>query len=97
MQHGSELYDQYTESQPTQDVREPDTAHINSKQVGDHIAETTRIAAPVQTITSLVGVVFIYYNPDMPIEVAMACIGLFGYMFNVLYVAVIKYLGGNAT
>lgn len=67
----------------------PDNVH---KTIGDHLRSTVEIAAPVQAVTTFVGVIFAYYNPNMPMEVVLAFTGLFGIAFNVAYIVVSKWL-----
>lgn len=67
----------------------PDNMH---KTVGDHLRSTLEIAAPVQAVTTFVGVIFAYYNPDMPMEVVLAFTGLFGIAFNVAYIVASKWM-----
>lgn len=70
-------------------MERPENIH---KTIGDHLRSTVEIAAPVQAVTTFVGVIFAYYNPNMPMGVVLAFTGLFGIAFNVAYIVVSKWL-----
>ncbi len=66
------------------------TTPTTRKTIGEHLKTAGSYAAPVQMVTTAFGVIFSYQNPEMPPEVTLSYSGLFGFFFNLAYVATVK-------
>lgn len=67
---------------------------ITVESLSERLQNSVSYAVPVQLLTSALGIILSYHNPEMPVEVVFAYSTIVGISLNVVY-AVLRFLGAK--
>jgi len=63
-----------------------------NKTITEHLKSAGSYSAPAQAMGAAFGIILSYHNPEMPLEVILAYVGIFAFVFNMAYLGVVKFV-----